>query len=130
MYNRYIPGDVAYVPVEAEQEAPPPPHDHAFVSGARAIPTSQGQRPPPCSLKGILPGGIGDTVGGLLKSLNLDKLDSGDILLLLIILFLVLEGDDNWELVITLGILLLMGLGDKDKDKEKDREEVEGLEPC
>lgn len=126
MYNRYIPGDVAYVPVDGEDETP---HRPAGVTGGHgpAAP-SQGQRGAPFSLKGILPSGIGDTVGGLLKSLSLDKLDRGDILLLLIILFLVLEGDDNWELVITLGILLLMGLGDKDKEKDKDA--ADGMEPC
>ena len=48
-------------------------------------------------------------VSGLLKGLKLEGLDTGDVLLLLILLFLFLEGDDM-ELVITLGLLLLLGL--------------------
>ncbi len=45
-------------------------------------------------------------LGKLLRGLKLDGLDTGDVLLLLILLFLFLEGDDM-ELVITLGLLLL-----------------------
>lgn len=48
-------------------------------------------------------------LAGLLKGLKLEELDTGDILLLLILLFLFLEGDDL-ELIITLGLLLLLGL--------------------
>jgi hypothetical protein len=40
--------------------------------------------------------------------MKLDNIDSGDLLLLLIILFLLVEGDDL-ELVIALGLVLLMG---------------------
>lgn len=53
-------------------------------------------------------------MGGLLEALGLEELDSGDILLLLIILFLLLEGD-NLDLIITLGLILLLGLSDKKK---------------
>ena len=35
-------------------------------------------------------------------------MDTGDVLLLLIVLFLALEGDD-WETVLILGLLLLLG---------------------
>lgn len=52
-----------------------------------------------------------------MKTLHLDKIDSGDILLLLIMLYLLVEGDDL-ELVIALGLVILMGLGE-------DREEAE-----
>ena len=52
-------------------------------------------------------------LSGLLKALKLEDIDPGDILLLLIILFLLVEGDDL-ELVIALGLVLLMGLGDRD----------------
>jgi len=50
-------------------------------------------------------------LSGLLKTLHLDKIDSGDILLLLIMLYLLKEGDDM-DLVIALGLTLIMGLGD------------------
>lgn len=58
-------------------------------------------------------------MAGILKSLHLEDLDSGDILLLLIILFVFLEGD-NIELVITLGLMLLLGLGEEKKDTQKE----------
>ena len=58
-------------------------------------------------------------IAGILKSFHLEGLDSGDILLLLIILLVFLEGD-NIELVITLGLMLLLGLGD---DGKKDQNE-------
>ena len=48
----------------------------------------------------------------LLGALKLEKLDSGDILLLLIVLLLLLEGDDL-ELVIALGLVLILGLDDE-----------------
>ena len=53
----------------------------------------------------------GGGLSGLLKTLRLDSLDAGDILLLLIILYLLVEGDDL-DLVIALGAVLLMGLGE------------------
>ena len=58
--------------------------------------------PEPAPLK---PGGL----GGLLKGLKLEDLDTGDVLLLLILLVLFLDGsEDNLELVITLGLMLLL----------------------
>lgn len=47
--------------------------------------------------------------GGILKQYSLNELDTGDILLMLIILFLFLEGD-NLDVVITLGLMFLFGL--------------------
>lgn len=45
----------------------------------------------------------------LLKSLKLDDLDTGDVLLLLILLFLFLDDrEDNLELLITLGLMLIL----------------------
>ncbi|MBQ3135000.1 MAG: hypothetical protein IJB75_04220 [Oscillospiraceae bacterium] len=46
-------------------------------------------------------------IAGILKGFGLDDLDSGDVLLLLILLLVFLEGD-NTELVITLGLMLLL----------------------
>ena len=54
-------------------------------------------------------------LSGIFKSLRLDRFDSGDILLLLIMLYLMAEGDDL-ELVIALGLTLIMGLGDSKKE--------------
>jgi hypothetical protein len=67
------------------------------------------------SLSAILGGREGAGLSGLLKSLHLDHIDSGDILLLLIMLYLLVEGDDL-ELVIALGLVLIMGLGEENED--------------
>ena len=63
-------------------------------------------------LTSLFSGKEGGGLSSLLKALHLENVDTGDILLLLIILFLLVEGDDL-ELVIALGLVLLMGLGDK-----------------
>ena len=54
--------------------------------------------------------GVTNGIGGLLRNLKLDW-DSGDILLILIILFLSTESDDT-EIIIMLALILFMGLGD------------------
>ena len=60
-------------------------------------------------------GGLTQLLDGLGKHFSLENIDTGDILLVLILLFLFLEGD-NLELVITLGLMLLLDLGG---DEEK-----------
>ena len=48
-------------------------------------------------------------LAGLLKGLNLEELDTGDVLLLLILLFLFLDDrENNLELLITLGLMLVL----------------------
>ena len=68
-------------------------------------------------LVGEITGGLGQLLEGVFKHFSLENFDTGDILLVLIILFLYLEGD-NLELVITLGLMLLLGLGDDEPAKE------------
>ena len=103
MYNRYLQGTAGQaVPEYRGPEEPPSAAGHAAPS------------PPPHKSGDLLKevtGGLGDLLGGVLKHFSLEKVDTGDILLVLIILFLFLEGD-NLELVITLGLMLLLGLGD------------------
>lgn len=130
MYNRYIPNGTAYTRVleedapsfspprreptrtEAPRETPPhhsQTHEHQAHGQARHVPPS----PEPEEKKPSL-------LSGLLKSFKLDDLDTGDILLLLILVFLVLDGDgDNWELIITLGLVILFSLGDKNKKESQ-----------
>ena len=67
-------------------------------------------------LSALWKGKRAEGLSGLLKGLKLDEVDTGDILLLLIVLYLLVEGDDL-ELVIALGLVLLMGLGG-DKEAE------------
>ena len=46
---------------------------------------------------------------GLLKGLKFEELDTGDVLLLLILLFLFLDDrEENLELLITLGLMLIL----------------------
>lgn len=100
MYNRYIPRDVSYTPVEKTPSTPRRPPIR--------IPELLGGRD---GLSGLLGEGEGSGLSCLLKSLRLERIDSGDVLLLLIMLYLLVEGDDL-ELVIALGLVLLMGLED------------------
>ena len=112
MYNRYIPEDVSYTRIE------PPPRPQSPGPGPR-------NQPPPLrfsdflkgreGLAGLIGGREGGALSGVLKSLHLDNIDSGDVLLLLIMLYLMKEGDDM-ELVIALGLILIMGLGDDKKE--------------
>lgn len=62
-------------------------------------------------------GGILGSLGGLVKKFHLDDLETGDILLLIILIYLMIEGDDKLELAITLGVLLVMWLAEK-KDED------------
>ena len=74
------------------------------VRGLRGAPTPAS--PPP-----VLPEGVSSSLKSLISSLGLEKLDSGDLLLFLILLLLLKEGDDL-EMIIALGLTLLMGLGE------------------
>lgn len=48
-------------------------------------------------------------LGALLGAIKLEELDTGDVLLLLILLFLFLDDrENNLELLITLGLMLLL----------------------
>ena len=112
MYNRYIPEDASYTRIE--RTPPPPARPNRPQPGPR--------RQPPLRLPDFLSGkeglfgaGEGGGLSGVVKALHLENFDSGDILLLLILLYLLVEGDDM-DLVIALGLVLLMGFWD---DKEK-----------
>lgn len=105
-YNRYIPNNDAHIPVDRPQartQAGPPPSGPGKVTGL---------------LSGLLGRGGGEenrasqALSGLLKSLHLEHLDTGDILLGLIVLFLVLEDGDDLDLIITLGLTILFSLGE------------------
>lgn len=100
MYNRYIPHAGGYERVTVEEDRD------------RGGEHRQDRRPPPTG--GPAGGGHGAWLTGLLKSLGLEELDRGDILLLLILLLLLTDGDDL-EPVITLGLLLLFSLGSRER---------------
>ena len=92
MYNRYMPQE-PFQPVGPE-----------------------GNSAPQGGLKGLLGGLLGGRGGGglpkpdgILKALHLDGLEKGDILLILILVYLYIESDDEDWLII-LGLVVLMGL--------------------
>lgn len=101
MYNRYLDQPAAEVIPEFYHDEPPRTPRQPSPSASRKS----------SDLLQEVTGGLGNLAGSLLKNFSLEKLDSGDILLVLILLFLFLEGD-NLELVITLGLMLLLGLGE------------------
>lgn len=107
MYNRYISGQ-GHVPID-----PPPQPEPTRKSGGGLLSGLLGRL-------GVGAGGVGagdgkqisQALSGLLKSLHLEHLDTGDILLGLIVLFLVLEDGDDLDLLITLGLTILLSLGE------------------
>ena len=87
MYNRYIQrDDGVYQQIPRQEEAPPPPR----------------REPPPRA-----EGHLGGFLDQLLEKLHLQDIDKGDILLLLILLFLYDQGEDE-ELLTALGLLFLL----------------------
>lgn len=118
MYNRYIPNGAQYHPVD-------PPHQggghngHGGHSGGPSSGGNPNRRPGGLGglLNGLLQGSRGEDSGNqaidsLLKSFHLESLDTGDILLALIVLFLILEDGDDLDLIITLGLMILFSLGE------------------
>lgn len=125
MYNHYLDdfgGGFVQLDPEPHQSAPSQPRQPQRPAGP-AQPNHPGpggwSRPPePFRSKNDLlkevTGGLGQLLEGVKKHFSLEHFDTGDILLVLIILFLYLEDGDNLELVITLGLLLLLGLDDEE----------------
>ena len=117
MYNRYL-DDNDFVLLEETQANAPGRQAHGQSHPGRPNPGQNRPAPRPAGpspskndLVGEVTGGLSQLLSGVLKHFSLENFDTGDILLVLIILFLYLEGD-NLELVITLGLMLLLGLGD------------------
>lgn len=100
MYNRYIPEDASYVPAGRQDRSERP--------WSRPNPESR-SRQIPFRIPDLLTGKEGIT--DLWKSFHLDRFDSGDILLLLIALYLFIEGEDL-ETAIALGLVVFLGLGE------------------
>lgn len=60
------------------------------------------------------------------KALHLEDIDSGDVLLVVIVIYLMLEGDDKLELGITLGVLAFMWYLESKKEEKEDTHLIEG----
>jgi len=114
MYNRYVRNDMGRyerVPVQdapppdtgsAPPPPPPPEPEPESASGPSYDTRQQSSAPPPhqdSQDRGIL--------SGLLRKLNLDNIDTGDLLLLVLLFLLFKEGADE-ELLIALGLLLIL----------------------
>ena len=112
MYNRYIPQEEDYIPVAPPPQSPPPPPPRAERAGGQSAPGSS-------VLSALGLGNLGSLFSGaegLVSRLLPDNVDAGDILLLLIVLYLLAEGDDL-DLVIALGLVLIMGLNGEKENK-------------
>ena len=103
MYNRYVRNDNGVyrrIPVTQETAEPPRPVQDKS-DGRGGAPTGQSSSP----LAGIL--GKDGLFSGILGKLKLDEIDTGDLLLLVILFLLFHDGEDE-ELLIALGLLLIL----------------------
>lgn len=108
MYNRYIPQAAAFRPVSDEPPRPTGGTDRP------PRPTESSGRPPDflnSLLKKLnLNSNSNHELSELLRRFHLEKLDTGDILLALILLLMILEDGDHFDVIITLGLMLLFSL--------------------
>ena len=115
MYNHYI--DAAHGEFEAACE-----------------PTEEARAPNPSLLESLLQKGrnpfrdgrgegVGKGISALLRRFRLDSLDTGDLLLALIVLLLVLDDGDNLDLLIAVGVMLLLSLGEPSCEGQSRQEE-------
>ncbi|MCD8382560.1 MAG: hypothetical protein LUC30_06545 [Clostridiales bacterium] len=99
MYNRYSPQG-GYQPVEPDgPQGEPSRPSSGGSAGAGGLFSA---------LRGLLSGDGG--IDRLLDRLGVSRLDKGDILLILILIYLFRESEDD-EWLIILALILLMGLG-------------------
>ncbi len=89
MYNSYLP--------QGSYEPAAPPEESGQAEKRRGLLSS-------------LFGGSGlPRADGILKALHLDRFDKGDILLILVLVYLFIESDDE-DWLIVLALVVLMGL--------------------
>ncbi len=113
MYNQYIPRGSVYVPAADERAARNRQPEPEPIGYRQAQSREQPVAPRPVSP----PNRGGEEkenagLAGILKAFGIEDLDTGDILLLVLMLLLMVEGD-NLELVITLGLMLILGSEEK-----------------
>ena len=117
MYNRYIRNDTgsyARIPEEepASRQAPPPRREAPPKPGPppkqppprQEAPPPRQETPPPRQERSDV---LARALRGLLDRLHLESVDTGD-LLLLVLLFLLYEEHADEELLFALGILLIL----------------------
>lgn len=102
MYNRYVRNDrgvytrIPQEEAEPKKNAPPPPP-----------PSSPPPPPPPPPSGGRASDGLTGFLRHFLDQFHLDRVDTGDLLLLAILFFLFKEDADE-ELLMALGLLLIL----------------------
>lgn len=101
MYNRYIPEDETFTWTRAGE----------MLEGRPAFGRDRSARGPLGGLSALWSAGAGQGLSRLLRVFSPEEWDTGDILLLLIVLYLMVEGEDL-EPVLALGLVLLLGLGE------------------
>lgn len=118
MYNRYIRNDngsYTRIPQEdphqapggqAQSHAPPPPPPPEPEKPPDIGGQHPGAPPPPGGLGGITDG-LSGFLRHILDQLHLDHVDTGDLLLLILLFFLFREDADE-ELLVSLGLLLIL----------------------
>lgn len=116
MYNRYIRNDSGQyerIPVQEQEHVPagpppdggpppdpgPPPPNHESYAPPPPPPNSGPSRQEPPPKRGFL--------NDILSKLKLEDIDTGDLLLLLILFLLFKDGEDE-ELLIALGLMLIL----------------------
>ena len=112
MYNRYIRNDAGvYQRIPAEESVPPPGQERTGPQpnqqGQPNQHDQQGPRPSGPASSGARADGKKGFLSGLLGKLKLDEIDTGDLLLLVILFLLFKDGEDE-ELLIALGLLLIL----------------------
>ena len=89
MYNRYVPDATGiYRPTRVEDAAPPPPVQPP-------VPPAQAPEPEPAAQ--FPPAAIRQDPGGLLARLLPRSIDTGDLLMLLILLLLAVDGEEEGD---------------------------------
>lgn len=101
MYNRYVRDKSGYTRVPTEEHTPP-----KSISHTPSPPTVPPPPSPPKAHREERPAEIG-FLNGVLDRLHLGDMDSGDLLLLALLFFLIKKDADE-ELIIALGLLLIL----------------------
>lgn len=107
MYNRYVRNDEGVYRHMPAAQSPAP--DHHTPQEEQKPPHNRCRTatcgPPPSSPGSLL--GKDGLLSGILGKLRLDEIDTGDLLLLVLLFLLFREGEDD-ELLIALGLLLIL----------------------
>ena len=113
MYNRYVRNDLGvYTRIpeaepQQERSAPQRPLEDAAQHTSSPPPPGYGENPPRAGHSGSTADSLSGVLRRLLDRLHLEKIDSGDLLLLLL-LFLLYREDADEELLFALGLLLIL----------------------